>query len=688
MKITSSKLACVLLSLLLAASAFTMTSCEDPDATSESEISSEAQPEKQEKPKTEKTLYVSSEGNAENDGLTPEAALNNVEAAIASLSESDADIKKIVISGFLKVDGTGDFPAHSDMITISGDGTAVLNLNNNGVNMGGPLTFENIELQAAVNNKFISTGGSPLVIGEGVTTSAAGEASPDLNLHIGKYNGSSANESVEISSDVTNVHVGAYYNDDMQTTDGATVTVNNGDIKYIYFGSDGWQSTQKGVAFTDTVNVIYNGGNIGRITFHKGNREPVFECAVQLIANNGMEFPYYPDFFATEGFYLLNCESSDNTLSPTDTAGIFAVNGEGHAKAVDKKGNEYISANGLLYVPAGEYSVTFADGEIYKNDGETITILSDCELNLANVRRTQPEGKLFVGWEQKNGKPIKDGNFKKGTVLKATYADFDVSTDLVAPSAKISDDGEGKLELFFEKTEGFKELNIASVGIIAADSEEMGRKQLTKESLQNSNIPYFTFEDNEKNNTVTAELTVSPEDYDTVYCARAYCTYKNTYGEENTLYSDIINTSIYNLALTGIDTKELKGAALEFAKDCVLTVKEIRKQEYANQEKVDIVGTSADKKTWIYQLKDSGIMVREAEIDTGFDGKPIEIVQLTDLHFNYCNEQDFEEANPSLSMKILQARILHRAAMLSSRGSSQSRDQTKLSHISGRFFTV
>ena len=41
-----------------------------------------------------------------------------------------------------------------------------------------------------------------------------------------------------------------------------------------------------------------------------------------------------------------------------------------------------------------------------------------------------------------------------------------------------------------------------------------------------------------------------------------------------------------------------------------------------------------------------------------------------------------------LSMKILQARILHRVAMLSSRGSSQSRDQTKVSHISGRFFTV
>ena len=37
---------------------------------------------------------------------------------------------------------------------------------------------------------------------------------------------------------------------------------------------------------------------------------------------------------------------------------------------------------------------------------------------------------------------------------------------------------------------------------------------------------------------------------------------------------------------------------------------------------------------------------------------------------------------------ILQARILEGVAMPSSRGSSQSRDQTQVSCIAGRFFTV
>ena len=41
-----------------------------------------------------------------------------------------------------------------------------------------------------------------------------------------------------------------------------------------------------------------------------------------------------------------------------------------------------------------------------------------------------------------------------------------------------------------------------------------------------------------------------------------------------------------------------------------------------------------------------------------------------------------------LSMGILQARILEWVAMPSSRGSSQPRDQTQVSHVVGRLFTV
>jgi len=42
----------------------------------------------------------------------------------------------------------------------------------------------------------------------------------------------------------------------------------------------------------------------------------------------------------------------------------------------------------------------------------------------------------------------------------------------------------------------------------------------------------------------------------------------------------------------------------------------------------------------------------------------------------------------SLSMGILQARILEWVAMPSSWGSTQPRDRTQVSHIAGRFFTA
>ena len=56
-------------------------------------------------------------------------------------------------------------------------------------------------------------------------------------------------------------------------------------------------------------------------------------------------------------------------------------------------------------------------------------------------------------------------------------------------------------------------------------------------------------------------------------------------------------------------------------------------------------------------------------------------------YLTLCNPMDYTH-QASLSMGILQARILEGVAMPSSRGSSQPRDQTQVSQIAGRFFTV
>ena len=69
------------------------------------------------------------------------------------------------------------------------------------------------------------------------------------------------------------------------------------------------------------------------------------------------------------------------------------------------------------------------------------------------------------------------------------------------------------------------------------------------------------------------------------------------------------------------------------------------KQEYFSRQKIDIVGTSDDMNTYIYKLSDDGIMFREAVIDSGRGGDPVEILHSTDFHLN-CLNAAFEQKSP------------------------------------------
>lgn len=84
-------------------------------------------------------------------------------------------------------------------------------------------------------------------------------------------------------------------------------------------------------------------------------------------------------------------------------------------------------------------------------------------------------------------------------------------------------------------------------------------------------------------------------------------------------------------------------------RDSLYNVLEEIKVEYRNYgEPYDVVGTAENPNWWIYSYE-NGPMVREVAIKSKKKGmKPLEIVQFTDPHFNYCNEKDFAEANPAL----------------------------------------
>ncbi|MBE5770300.1 MAG: hypothetical protein E7336_02880 [Clostridiales bacterium] len=60
----------------------------------------------------------------------------------------------------------------------------------------------------------------------------------------------------------------------------------------------------------------------------------------------------------------------------------------------------------------------------------------------------------------------------------------------------------------------------------------------------------------------------------------------------------------------------------------------------------DIYGDISDKNRHIY-LGDNGLHIRDIEIEANLP-EPVEIGHVSDLHFNYCNQQDLDEAHPAL----------------------------------------
>ena len=70
------------------------------------------------------------------------------------------------------------------------------------------------------------------------------------------------------------------------------------------------------------------------------------------------------------------------------------------------------------------------------------------------------------------------------------------------------------------------------------------------------------------------------------------------------------------------------------------------KDQFFAQPREDVVGSPADKNTYIYRLCDDDLMIREAEFTSKKGGEPVQIAVLTDTHLNRLNEKDWAERNP------------------------------------------
>ena len=93
------------------------------------------------------------------------------------------------------------------------------------------------------------------------------------------------------------------------------------------------------------------------------------------------------------------------------------------------------------------------------------------------------------------------------------------------------------------------------------------------------------------------------------------------------------------------------------------------------------IGYTSTINRWIYQLSTDEWLWRTSDLKVKVQ------VLVTQSRPTLCNPTDCSPTGTSVH-GIFQARILEWVAMPSSRGSSQPRDQTRISLIAGRFFTI
>ena len=632
-------------------------------------------------------LYVSASGNDNNTGYTSAEALQTISKAEEILSKVPQKDKRVIICG------TVSFTAysHSDMIIIEGDGSGNSHLifDNSvthpygGPQILGPTTFKNINIRHTSTTTNFVTFGNELVIGEGVTNTYNKNTSAYLmQIWAGQRNNYDSSkpgprEKITLNSGCSYSYIGSFYNESGSTigyTEGADITVNGGWHRIILGGS-GYGNNMKYTEFTEVVNIVVNGGTLNEIIYNTAKEAyyPRFRKGVQIVNNGGtinrIELPSN----ICEDLWYLDC--TGGSIEPTTTPGRFIIKDTRIAVATSLNTDAvYVSSDGILTVPAGEYKIIFVDKLFYKNSGVTITVLSDCVLDFETVYHREIENKLFVGWYYSNGTPAVSGTFKAGTVLSARYVDYNPD-DFCITGDELSNSNPG-LRFTLRRGIGLsKDLgNITDLGTIILPTEILENNEETFEFVfegktETAQMKYADLVDGEtylykgtsysplkvssqntykvdaKYNYYTVVMTDLPN-YDRWYTVRGYITYTDANAVSHTIYTDYLTANAYKVVRELDSTEYQDNSFYKTVRDSYVA----KMESYVNQPKITLYGNSSDKRTWIYTLGNGGTRIREVEIsnDTIPGDDPVTIVHMTDFHFNFMNKKDLLSGNPTL----------------------------------------
>lgn len=319
---------------------------------------------------------------------------------------------------------------------------------------------------------------------------------------------------------------------------------------------------------------------------------------------------------------------------------------------------------------------TAAESPSYTTDGSTITLTQSCKLDLTDIEYKHIDGKQFVGWVDENGNaPQNNSTLRSGTELRAEYIDFNANgaTDFAVIRTEIRTTPSTGLRFIIEKSNRLADElpNISEYGAVVLPSLVLtGQnrwKDLTIDGVYSYNGTKYTpaiirtekiFDVLEDSVRYTLCLTnVSAEKLTRQYTVKGYIRFTDLNGIERVAYTDYSSVNPYETAKQTLNGGDLSDAGKSAVNALISEVKAIQAKKFDRNDREDIVGSEADPTTWIYRLNSSSwytprLYVREATFDSGKGGDPVEIVQITDTHWNYINDRDREEQNPTLMSTV------------------------------------
>ena len=621
--------------------------------------------------KTYHTVYLNTALETDGDGsqATP---YNTLVSAINAIENSSENAGIINVVGTLTV--SADMPAHTKEITYTGEG--IFNYTAN-LAIGGPTVFQNIAIKVGTSSSawlMLRTAGNALTFGEGITK-ASGSAS--FNITAGANVSGKDIDLTLLSGSFNSVYIGSYSDSAITINKTNFFVGEKATVSSLTLGANGAGScTFEGDTFI-TVN-----GNVNNMIYTTKGPKPVFNGALTLLYNHGLYRLYEISETLTseKGVYIMDCEKKDGSyLEVTETAGEFNVIGDNDVVAYSKTDGTLFepAAKKIVFGSGGNYKVKFQNNDIeFVNGGSEIRVKKDTTLNFAEVSYIEPDGKLFVGWVDTEGKAVSSGEFKAGTVLKAKYVDYS-DTDFVIKDTEIRTTSETVesqgLRFIIEKNLSFESNLKSAVGSISFGSVYMPTNYAAGTDMQiDSKHTVYTTDGKYTPKKIPAKniyaRSPSAEQYTLCitdigseltndkfykfYTVKGYIEYKDVNGVSRVLYTDYVTTNLYKVALeekeSNPDTyNTICDKIIDYVENQRIIDKTTGDGEFAFSKNY-LVGNENTDPNFTIKVLNNGIRVRDIVIGTKDDSEPINIIAFSDIHFNNYNKQDELLDNPSI----------------------------------------